>query len=488
MSDILFVFPTNNNEYSLSIAIISGVIKQNGFSSCLFTLDFRCPSEDIDAELVELMRNNSFMLIAISLYTNYWKPIDKWLYRIKELSTTPILVGGWHPTLVPEDTLAHPSIDFICIGEGEFPTFDLLQAIKEGKRTDNIQNIWLRSPITGEIIKNSLRPPIPDLDVLPKPDYELFDFQSIIDRRTAIILGPFGAIGAVPYSAGRGCAYHCNYCCNDGFQKRYGLLPKKFIRRRSVSVVMNDLEHLVRNYDVKWIEFWDEDITLDKEWFDEFIRQYPNRISLPFSVNARPNNVQEDQLQRLAKIDCKMVVMGVECGNEHYRITNLKRNVTNQQIINAFSLARENGIMTVSSNIVGMPFETEKEITETLDFNELLAPDFFSFFIYNPFKGTELFRIAEKAGLLDNDYEFMNYSYEDGGYIKGIDKKTFDKLFERYVNLNHKLMKDCLKRYPNYPNVQPKKFSKKGLYSSFKKRVNTMLELFRKKPIQSNGC
>jgi anaerobic magnesium-protoporphyrin IX monomethyl ester cyclase len=453
MSDILFIHPTDSTEYNLGIAIISAVVKEKGFTSELFMLDFRRPVEMLDTELVAKIQTEQPLLIAISVMSTYWKPLDSWLHRLKELSPAPILVGGWHPTLAPAETLEHLCVDYICLGEGEFATLELIQALKTHQDTTTIQNLWMTSK--GEIIKNPLRPPIPDLNILPAPDYDLFNYQTIIKRRTAIMLGELGPSGAVPYMAGRGCAYRCTYCSNHAYQKCYDLPAKHFIRRRSVPLVIADLEKLVADYDAQWIEFWDEDITLDAKWFKEFSQQYPRRIGLPFSVAARPNNVQGNQFETLRKIGCKLVMMGIECGNENYRKKYLKRNVTNKQITQAFALAREHGIMTLAFNIMGMPFETEREIADTIALNEQIEPDYFLFFVYNPFQGTELFQMAKNAGLLKN-YKLTGYNYQGNGInVQGIDTETFNKLHEKAGKLQIRLDERRKQCYPNnFPNVQ----------------------------------
>jgi len=455
MSDVLFIFPTDNAEYHLGIATLSAVLKREGFSVALLMIDFRHDQETIDAELLAKVQTEKPSLIAVSAMSFYWTMMDPWLHRMKGLSDAPIIVGGWQPTLAPDETIQHACVDYICLGEGEFAMLELVQSLKTGNDTTQIENIWTTT--TGELKKNKLRSPIPDLDVLPTPDYDLFEFADVMKRHQMRVLGELGGpFQTASHMVGRGCAYQCTYCCNHAFQQAYGLSAKPFIRRRSVPVAMKDLEEIVTRYKPEWLELWDEDLTLDRQWLQNFSVEYPRSIGLPFSICAHPHNAQGDKFEILAKAGCRLVMMGIECGNEEYRKTYLRRNISNQKIRNAFALARENGIMTLSFNMFGLPFETADQIRETLSLNEQIEPDYFLIFVYNPLTGTKLATQAKDAGLLEG-IKLSNYGYSGsgGGNIKGVDDDTFQQLHTEAIALQQRLDELRKQRYPENMNWGP---------------------------------
>ncbi|EDN71941.1 hypothetical protein BGS_1280 [Beggiatoa sp. SS] len=149
-------------------------------------------------------------------------------------------------------------------------------------------------------------------------------------------------------------------------------------------------------------------------------------------------------------------MMGIECGNEEYRKTYLRRNISNKKIMNAFALARENGIMTLSFNMFGLPFETADQIRETLSLNEQIEPDYFLIFVYNPLTGTKLATQAKDAGLLEG-IKLSNYGYSGsgGGNIKGVDDDTFQQLHTEAIALQQRLDELRKQRYPENMNWGP---------------------------------
>lgn len=107
-------------------------------------------------------------LIAISLMTNFFDDAIQVTQKLKSRTSTPILWGGIHPTIRPEECLEH--VDMICIGEGEESLVELVKKMENGKDIFNIQGMWFKNK--GEVIKNDLRPLIQNLDMIPFPDYE----------------------------------------------------------------------------------------------------------------------------------------------------------------------------------------------------------------------------------------------------------------------------------------------------------------------------
>ncbi len=449
MTDILFLFVTDGAEYHSGIAGLSAEMKARGFTTALCMLDIRRGRDTMISDLREALTRESPRLIAASAMSCHWPDTRQALALCKELSEAPVVVGGWHATLEPEEVALDPSVDFCCVGEGEGPLLELVTAIAENgdrARFSGIPNLWVRDE-TGTVRRNALRPPVEDLDTYPLPDRELFPYRDMLERNAMSILGPAGPPRMAPLVAGRGCPYRCTYCSNDAWMKRYGLPPKAFLRRRRVERVAEELEYLSGHYDPSWFEFWDEDFTVDRDWLETFSGMYPDVTNRPFSVLARPNNVQGDEFQMLSRAGCRLVFMGIESGNEHYRRTYLKRQVSDDQIVQAFARARAADVPTVSLNMIGLPWETPEQIEDTIALNERIQPDFFLCFVYIPFPNTELYLKAEASGLIKPSAA-VNYGGNSGANVDGIDDDTFRRLLERVKELQDRLDTARTIRYP----------------------------------------
>jgi len=87
----------------------------------------------------------------------------------------------------------------------------------------------------------------------------------------------------------------------------------------------------------------------------------------------------------------------------------LKRNMSDEQIINAFRLAKKEGIHTMSFNMVGLPCETREGIQKTIELNKKIDADCIQASIFVPFQGTELYNLCEEKGWLDKEKSTTSY-------------------------------------------------------------------------------
>jgi radical SAM superfamily enzyme YgiQ (UPF0313 family) len=140
-----------------------------------------------------------------------------------------------------------------------------------------------------------------------------------------------------------------------------------------------------------------------------FFELYKERIGLPFAINSRVEVMNEEFCRSAAEAGCHTIWFGIESGDEHYRTTMLNRKMKNQQIIAAAENCKRAGINRLTFNIVGMPLETAENMRETLRLNQRIAPEFFFFFPYIPLRGTPLYEVAKKAGLLLENKKILHY-------------------------------------------------------------------------------
>lgn len=447
MADVLFVLVTDGVEYHHGMARVSAVLKQHGHSTALFVFHLLRDCEALRAEFEETLRRERPLLVAASVISGHWDIVRQKLPICGQLTDAPVLLGGWHPTLAADDVLADANVDYVCVGEGEGPTLDLVTALKAGTDPRSIQNIWGRDD--GAVFRNALRAPNKDLDALPFPDWALFDYADALDRNVMTILGVEGPPRIAGITAGRGCPHRCAYCGNAAWHQRYGLKPQTFVRRRGVSRVLDEIEALNTAYNPSWFEFWDEDFMLDQPWLDAFCREYPGRSSRYFAIMAHPNRARPDRLKRLADAGCRLMYMGVETGDESYRRRYLNRNLKDRDLLRAFRGARDAGIATVSFTMIGMPFETRASLEKTLDFNRLLDPDFFLFVSYIPYPNTELYRMAEEAGLLPPTLP-LNLGVHDAPNVSGLDPADFREMADEMAELKQACDAARERRFPGF--------------------------------------
>ena len=173
-------------------------------------------------------------MVAFSSTTHQYPYIERYARDLKEARPGLVsVIGGTHPTLVPEEVSACPAFDAVCVGEGEYPLRDLVERLDQGRDYADVQNLWVRRG--DEVIRNPMRPLIADLDELPYVDRDLFDYEQMLAEND----------GWVDIMSGRGCPYNCSYCCNPGLKKRYHGLGR-YVRFRSVEHIMGELAPAAR--------------------------------------------------------------------------------------------------------------------------------------------------------------------------------------------------------------------------------------------------
>ncbi|MBU0898247.1 MAG: radical SAM protein [Nanoarchaeota archaeon] len=381
---ILFVYPNlMREEYiPLGLASIAAYVKEHDHETFLMDYTWGGTAKDC-INMAEKVKPDVVGFSLRSGEFNFSLSIAKELKR--RHPNILILFGGIHPTVDPEGTIKQDCVDAIIQGEGEHALVELLNKLKEKKDFSKIKNLWTKKD--GKIFRNPVRSLIEDLDKLPFPDRELFGFKRYLDARS----------GTADIMAGRGCPFQCTYCINHISQKMYKD-KGTYTRMRSPENVIKELQELRKKYKINFVAFEDDTFTYSKDWMRRFSKLYVKEIALPCSCNARPETMDDEMAKMLSEMGCTTLNMGIESGNEKIRREVLKRFNTNEQIIKAFQAANNHGLKTYSYNMVGLPYETEKEMWETVHLNRRAKPTVVDASIFQPYPGTELQSLCEKNG------------------------------------------------------------------------------------------
>ncbi|MBU0760256.1 MAG: B12-binding domain-containing radical SAM protein [Nanoarchaeota archaeon] len=327
-------------------------------------------------------------LILFSCTTNIYPWVREVASGIKKRFNIPIIVGGIHPTIIPEKVIEDKNIDMVCVGEGEGAIVELVNKMESGRECYHTRNIWFK--VGDKIIRNKVRPLISDLDSLPFPDKDLFYKYGCFTDRVYIM-------------ANRGCPYKCTYCFNHQFQKLYKGTNSCYLRTRSIGSVIKELKLYKKKYRTKSVHFYDDTFILNKTWVLDLCKRYKEEINLPFYCLVRANLVDEDIIRALKNAGCTCVGMGIESGNSEIRNKVLKRNMTNDQIIRASEIIKKYKIKLVTFNIFGFPDETPLQMLETMNINLKICPDSLFTYTFYPFYGTDLMVESLKKGYIDQE-------------------------------------------------------------------------------------
>lgn len=405
---ILFIYPNDylNVGIASGIATLSAVLKTNGYEVDLFDFTFikidqKAAEPDIVSQgiylptpysLEDLVVNDPVQslaaafkekllefkpdLIAVSAMTGY---LDQALDLLQKAPLPcPVIVGGVHSTICPEDVLVKPQVDFICVGEGEELLLELCACLKAGKDYSKIKNLGFKKG--NKIYINESRPFV-NLDNLPVPDWSLFDkrhlFRPFMGK---VYSGSF-------YVMSRGCPSQCTYCVNGSIReilKNCG----RYFRWQSPVTTIKQLSFLKKKYGATWFKFADDSMMLFNENYLEELAKGLKPLGIKFGCSVRPETATKRKVELLKEMGCVAATVGIESGNEQVRKKVLNRHMSNEQIEKTVAILKEAGIRVSTFNMIGLPGETRKNVFETIALNKKLGVEAVNVYIIYPYPGT----------------------------------------------------------------------------------------------------
>lgn len=400
---LLFIVKEIDNEPQ-GILLLSSVLKQAGHRVSLVVA-----TETDPVEAALRLRPD---VLGYTVYTGphtWYLELNR---KIKaQLPGVFSIFGGPHPTFFPE-MIERDGVDGICLGEGEFATLDLMNALRRNGTgvelpDPAIANWWFKQ--NGEIVRNPLRPLLSgeDLDALPFADRELLYAAHAQSRRTKI----------KPVITGRGCPYDCAFCFNKAYSDLYGGQGRRF-RRRSPDNVLRELKELTARHDVRFILFMDDTFILQDSWLQEFMTRYKAEIGLPFWCQVRANLVTDDKIALFKEAGCVSVSFGLEAGNDHLRNVVLNRNMSREEILGAAEILRRHDIAFMTNNMLGLPTGSLATDFETLALNIQCRPAYANVFLFQPYPKTALGEWAHEHGWMTGSFDDLSGSVSDDTVIK----------------------------------------------------------------------
>lgn len=309
-----------------------------------------CDENDRTA-LMDLLNRLNPDVVGISLRSGFLPTAVELTEEIKRRISVPILWGGIHPTICPDESIQHA--DWICRGEGEHALLDLIEALRKGREIRDIPNLWVKQD--GRIFKNDLRP-LCDPNQLPFADFSGEDKYYIHAQ-------PFQT-AMYSIMTARGCPFHCTFCCNSILRGIYrGKGP--YLRRRSIENVIEELVFAKNTHSIAEVIFQDEVFIDDPDWLYPFLDEYEKKIALPFACYLHTQYVEDSLVQRLKKAGLYTACLGIQSGSEKVRQDLYRRKQTNSDILRSARILNPQIDMAYDL-IVDSPFETREDLEEAI--------------------------------------------------------------------------------------------------------------------------
>ena len=284
----------------------------------------------------------------------------------------------------------NPFIDYVIMGEAELTLKDILNGVPDR----DILGICYSENSQG--VQNPPRPFNENLDDLPFPARHLVN-NSIYKRPDN------GKVQAV-IKVSRGCPYHCFFCLATP-------VSGSKVRTRSAENIITEIKECVEKYNIKNFLFWSDIFNFDREWTLDLCRKIINSgLKITWSANTRANTMDDEMANLMYKSGCRLVSIGVESGSQEI-LNNIGKKITLDDIRNTVKILKKNKIKIYNYFVIGLPWETEKTVEETIKFAIELDSNFISFYTATPLPGTRYFAYAMINNLVDGALDFSSAYY-----------------------------------------------------------------------------
>lgn len=434
----LGVFNLTGIEPPLWGALLAAYLRKQGYSVVLFDAEVENWNYEQTAEKISELNP---MLVAIvvsgtnpSASTMNMTGAGAIIGHLKKLAPkVKTLFTGLHPSALPRRTLVEEEVDFVCEGEGFYTLPQLLDALKTNREDYPIEGLWYKKD--GKVVFNHHAPLVRDLDELPMPAWDLLPmikyrahnwhcFNNINDRQ------PY----AVIYTS-LGCPFKCSFCCINA------LFGKPGIRYRSPNRVIEEIDYLVKDCNIKNIKILDEMFVLKES---HVVRLCDLIIERGYDLNmwayARVNTVNETMLSKMKQAGINWVAYGFESGSKKV-LNGVNKRYQTDRVDAVVGMTYDAGLYVCANFIFGLPDDDHESMRQTLDLALAINAEWANFYSAMAFPGSELYQqaIKEDWPLPETWQGYSQYAYETlplpTKYLSGADVLRFrDHAFQVYFN------------------------------------------------------
>jgi pyruvate-formate lyase-activating enzyme len=402
----LRLFGLSSTYFPLNLGYLAAELRKHGYETIIYDGDFDSSNKTdsfIDAEKIMTSNFKRYMAILQDLDHPIWQKLRQIIETVGPdivgiTSMTAaygsainvakcakwvnkdivVILGGVHPTLLPEQTIKEPEVDIVVIGEAEIKIPKLVAAI-EKKDLSSIGYQYRN----GKYIVNSM------------PGSAIEDINSLEFPARDLLLNvkdfPASAFGTL--MASRGCPFQCIFCSSH---KMFG----RKVRFRTAPNIIEEILTVHRIFGTVDFHFEDDTFTLKKDLILEFCKCLKEEdMKISWSCPTRVDFITPEIVREMKSAGCSTISLGIESGSEE-TLNRIRKNITLNQIRNAVKIIKDAGIRVMGYFVFGFPWETEEHFKMTLDFIEELDMDIIQHNFAVPLPGTELYEIVESGGIL----------------------------------------------------------------------------------------
>ena len=339
--------------------------------------------------------SGAFLVGISSLFTPYMQEALQTAETVKACHPgCKIVVGGHHPSALPQSVMESAAVDFIIRGEGEVSLHLLAQAVSNGGTYNSIPGLVFRRKNGALHINPPARMNHPDDHPLPAADLLNHRFYRRNKRAAMVIV------------AGRGCPLTCSYCS-------VGARSYLNYRKRSVDSVIEEIQRGVNQYDVGFIDFEDENLSLDRRWFLKLLGEIKRRFSsngleLRAMNGLYPPSIDEEVIHSMQTAGFRTLNLSLGSTSTE-QLKRFNRSDVRAAFDRALKLAESNDLNAVGYVICAAPFQSAQDSISDLLYlaqRKVLA----GVSVFYPAPGSQDFELCKNLSILPDHFSCMRSS------------------------------------------------------------------------------
>ena len=340
-------------------------------------IDGRLESDPVAAVLAHL---DSALCVGMGVLTG--APIRDALHTARAVKTArpdlPVVWGGWHPSLFPDQCLQESAVDAVVIGQGEETFAEIVERFSRCEGLRDVTGGAYRED--GKIIVAAPRP-LRDINIFPPHNYELIPVPTFINLKGR---------RQFDYISSQGCRFRCAFCADPFVYKRgwTGFTPQRMI---------SELTSWWRKYHFDEVAFQDETFFTSRARVDEIAESFiAAKLSVVWTATLRADQgcrLDDAAWAKAKHSGLKRVMIGIESGSQAM-LDWMKKDIKVEQVFESAEQCLRHKIGAIFNLIIGFPGEPDDSVHASLSVARrlrALSPDFqVAIFYYRPYPGNEI--------------------------------------------------------------------------------------------------
>ena len=319
--------------------------------------------------------------IGISLMSGRGLKDSEKISALAKKRGIPVIAGGYFPTMSPEFVLDSGLADIVVLREGEITFDEVLSALKNKTPLEDVLGIAYKKD--GKVCVNADRP-FADLSEFPQIDWSLVNpkdyFQTFFNCTKMLYL----------YSS-KGCPGRCTFCSNHFYNR-------STFRKRPNEIVIKEIKNLVENYGMNGVYFSGELWCAKKSDAYDFCEKVKaENLKFTWGMLSKVGQYDREDLKMMHDAGCRFICFGVESGSPEMQ-RSLRKNVNLEKGRETFKNCRELGITSVASFMIGLPGETEAQLTETIEYIKSIEASIILIYMFSPVENTDIYNELAAQG------------------------------------------------------------------------------------------